>query len=355
MTLKKILFIDRDGTLIEEPEDKQVDSLEKLVFMPGVFPALLKLKDIGYRFVMVTNQDGLGTESFPQEQFEQVQNKVVKTFKDQGICFDQILVCPHTPEDGCMCRKPHLGMVRSILAEGNLDTEKSYVIGDRDTDLLLAENMGIKGLRISEQLSWSAIAEELVSLPRKATCQRNTRETQIKATINLDSQSQSHISTGLGFFDHMIEQLCRHGGFSCDLSVKGDLHIDEHHVIEDTALVLGETLRKALGDKVGINRFGFVLPMDETEARVSIDLSGRPFIKFEGNLNREKVGDMPTEMVPHFYRSLSESLGATLHINLEGENAHHLVESSFKAVGRALRMAITKNQETTVPSTKGAL
>jgi imidazoleglycerol-phosphate dehydratase / histidinol-phosphatase len=355
--MKKVLFIDRDGTLIEEPEDKQIDSLEKLQLLPLVIPSLLTLKQMGYRFVMISNQDGLGTDSYPEENFQLPQNKMLRLFESQGITFDDIKICPHFESDNCTCRKPHLGLVRDYLRDSEIDFEKSYVLGDRETDLAFAENMGIAGIRVGEEgLSWPDVVERIKATKRTGCVTRKTNETNISVEIDLDSNSSETISTGLGFFDHMLEQISKHGGFSMKVDAKGDLEVDEHHLIEDTALAIGEALRKALGDKIGINRFGFYLPMDETTAKVALDLSGRAFTVFKCDFKREKVGDIPTEMVEHFFRSLASSLAATINIEVNGENEHHMIESSFKAMGRALRMAISQSSMAgELPSTKGVL
>ncbi|MFI4954493.1 MAG: bifunctional histidinol-phosphatase/imidazoleglycerol-phosphate dehydratase HisB [Gammaproteobacteria bacterium] len=353
---KKILFIDRDGTLIAEPEDKQIDSLEKLVFLPGVFSVLLQLKNAGYSLVMVSNQDGLGTESFPQTTFEQPHQLMLNIFRSQGIEFDDILICPHKSVDQCECRKPKLGLVQNYLVEQKIERNHSYVIGDRETDLQLAANMGIKGIRIAETgaKDWYEILSLILNKPRVATIVRNTNETKISITVNLDDPRVVNIQTGVGFFDHMLEQLAKHGGFGLQISVVGDLHIDDHHTVEDVGIALGQAMRQALGDKRGIARYGFLLPMDEALAQVALDLSGRFYFTFSGNFTREKVGDLSTELVPHFFRSLAENLKATLHIEVKGENTHHMVEGIFKAVGRALRQAFTKVDEN-LPSTKGVL
>jgi len=353
------LFIDRDGTLIEEPPDEQVDSYAKLRFMPGVIPALLALRDAGFRLVMITNQDGLGTESFPQERFAGPQELMLQVFGSQGIRFDAILVCPHLPTDGCACRKPGTALVDEYLAAAPIDPKRSYVIGDRESDAALAANLGIPSIRILRDgdpgQTWEAAARRLTQSPRRrAQVRRQTRETDIDVRVDLDAESPIRISTGLGFFDHMLEQVARHGGFSLELTCHGDLQIDEHHTVEDCALVLGQALRQALGDKRGIARFGFLLPMDESRAQVAIDLSGRPYAVFEGRFNRERVGELPTELVPHFFRSLGETLGAAIHISVRGENTHHMVEACFKATGRALRQAL-RVEGAELPSSKGVL
>ncbi len=355
-TTTRIAFLDRDGTLVQEPEDQQVDRLDKVELVPGVIPALLKLKSAGFEFVMVTNQDGLGTDSFPTADFEIPQKFIVDLLASQGIEFRAVLVCPHTDADGCTCRKPQVGLVRDFLTEWQVDRANSVVIGDRETDLELARNMGVPGLRIdpADPNAWTAIAHQLVDRPRTATVERNTRETQIQVIVDLDAEGPIAVTSGIGFLDHMLDQVAKHGGFSLELRCAGDLEIDEHHTVEDIALALGQALREALGDKRGIARFGFLLPMDETEAQVAMDLSGRPYAKFDGEFPREAVGGLPTELVPHFFRSLAESLGAALHIRVRGDNAHHMVEACFKATGRALRQAKTREGEQ-LPSTKGQL
>ncbi len=354
----KVLFLDRDGTLIEEPEDEQVDALDKVRLVPGVIPALLKLHQHGYRFVMVSNQDGLGTESFPQAQFEACQAHVLDLFESQGIRFDEILICPHLPDDRCECRKPRAGLLTPYLAANDIDRQASAVVGDRATDQQLAERLGIRGLLVNcdepDALSWPDVVDQLCHADRIATVERNTNETRIAVKVNLDSASSTTISTGIGFFDHMLEQIARHGGFGLTLSCDGDLDVDEHHTVEDTAICLGTALRNALGNKFGIGRYGFLLPMDESEARVALDLSGRAAFRFDGRFPRNSVGKLSTEMIEHFFRSLAESLGAALHITVTGENTHHMVEACFKSVGRALRQAISR-QGSELPTTKGTL
>jgi imidazoleglycerol-phosphate dehydratase/histidinol-phosphatase len=351
------LFIDRDGTLVEEPRDEQVDSFQKLRLVSGVIPALIRLRDAGYRFVMVTNQDGLGTPTFPQQNFDGPQGLLLQILESQGLTFDAILICPHRPEEGCVCRKPGTALVDDYVARQPIDRARSRVIGDRDTDLLLAERLGLGGIRIQpgDPKAWPAIADTLTA--RAARCgsvERPTRETRVQATVNLDCADPIAVATGIGFLDHMIEQVARHGGFALQLQCQGDLHIDEHHTVEDCALALGQALRQAFGDKAGIARYGFVLPMDEAQARVAIDLSGRPYAVFDGHFGRERVGDLPTELVPHFFRSLGDALGAAIHIEVRGENTHHMVEACFKGLGRALRQAI-RYEGGGVPSSKGQL
>jgi imidazoleglycerol-phosphate dehydratase/histidinol-phosphatase len=353
---KKIAFLDRDGTLILEPADEQVDRLDKVALVPGVIAALQSLQSSGFEFVMVSNQDGLGTSSFPEADFRQVQDFVVELFASQGIRFLEIFICPHFPNDGCGCRKPHTGLLDEFLAGHAVDRQVSVVIGDRATDLELARNLGIPGIRIdpTDPDAWPAIAQQLTASPRRAAVKRETKETRVEVDVDLDTEGPIEVQTGIGFFDHMLEQIAKHGGFSLRLRCDGDLEVDEHHTVEDTALTLGEALRDALGDKRGIARYGFLLPMDEARAQVALDLSNRPYFVFEGAFPRDRVGQFPTEMVTHFFRSLAESLRAALHISVQGENTHHMVESCFKATGRAFRQAKAR-AGSELPSTKGAL
>src|ERR1700678_3241586 len=344
MSGRRILFLDRDGTLNEETPDEQIDSLDKIRLMPGVIPALLDLKRAGFAFVMVTNQDGLGTPSLPQERFESAHRFILNLFASQGIEFAAVFICPHFKREGCTCRKPGIGMVQEYLRADPIAIAHGYRAGARDTDLHFAEKWGVKGFNIAldggPAQTWPAIADCIVGQARRAHLHRVTTETRGRIDVDLSREGPSSISTGLGFFDHMLEQIARHGGFALQLKCTGDLHIDEHHTIEDCGLALGSALCEALGDKRGIARYGFLLAMDEAEAQVALDISGRPYFVWEGRFNRERIGELPTELVPHFFRSLAQTLGAALHLSVRGENTHHMVESCFKGVGRSLRQAI---------------
>jgi len=355
-TAGKIAFLDRDGTLILEPADEQVDQLEKVALVPGVIPALLRLRDSGYEFAMVTNQDGLGTASFPEADFRRVQDFVLGLFRSQGIEFRHVFICPHKSADGCSCRKPNPGILGEAARSLKFDRERSFVAGDRDTDLEFARNIGVSGYRIdpTDPDCWARIVHELLDQPRTASVLRETRETRIQVSVDLDAEQPISVHTGIGFFDHMLEQIAKHGGFALTLDCEGDLHIDEHHTVEDVALALGSALRQALGDKLGIARYGFVLPMDESWVQVALDLSGRACLVFKGKFPRSEVGQLPTELVPHFFRSLSDSLGANLHITVRGDNAHHMIEACFKGLGRTLRQAVARTGQS-LPSTKGTL
>lgn len=354
-----ILFIDRDGTLIEEPEDFQIDAYEKLRFVPGVVPALLKLRDAGYQFVMVSNQDGLGSEQYPRASFEGPHALMMQVFESQGIRFRDVLIDESWPHENRPTRKPGIGLVIPYLQDRSIDWARSAMVGDRQTDNQFAENLNIRAFQLKTaqfggEWDWAGIAHELADAPRRAAVQRNTKETKIHVEVDLDRIAEPVAKTGLPFFDHMLEQIGKHGGFALDVRAEGDLHIDEHHTVEDTGLALGQALKEALGDKRGIGRYGFTLPMDETLASAALDFSGRPYFVFTGEFRRERVGDLPTELVPHFFRSLCDAAGLNLNLKVEGDNDHHKVEASFKALARALRQAV-KREGDELPSTKGAL
>ena len=358
MSARRVLFLDRDGTLNEEVSDEQIDSLAKIRLMPGVVPALLELKRAGFAFVMVTNQDGLGTPAFPRESFDAAHRFILDLFHSQGIEFEGVFICPHFKRENCACRKPKLGMIQAFLDANDIDKTHSFMIGDRETDLEFAANLGVQGFRISlggrDEETWPAITARILGRARRARISRQTKETNISVEVDLSREGPSVIASGIGFFDHMLEQIAKHGGFALNLKCTGDLQIDEHHTVEDCALALGEALREALGDKRGIARYGFLLAMDEAEAQVALDLSGRPYFVWDGKFNRERVGELPTELVPHFFRSLAQSLGAALHISVRGDNSHHMIESCFKGVGRSLRQAVRLDSEG-IPSSKGTL
>jgi imidazoleglycerol-phosphate dehydratase / histidinol-phosphatase len=352
--MRKVLFVDRGGTLVVE-RHSVADPIERPL-VSGVIPALLRLKAAGYQFVIVTNQPGLGGADNPRAPFELADQKLLALLASQGIRFIGNFICSHTPEAHCACRKPAIGLVRDFVNVEPMDRERSAVVGNGDADVELARNLGIQGFKLGSPgaETWDAIAHQLVDRPRTATVQRRTKETDIRVTVDLDSEAEPRAKTGLGFFDHMLEQLGKHGGFKLEVQCAGDLHIDEHHTVEDVALTLGQALRQALGDKRGIERYGFLLPMDEADAEVSVDLGGRPFLVFEAKFGRDRVGDLPTELVPHFFRSLAETLGAAIHIRVRGENTHHMVEVCFKAVARALRQACRRHGDE-LPTTKGQL
>ncbi len=349
-----VLFVDRDGTLIEEPEDHQVDSYDKLALVPGVIPAMLRLRDAGWRFVMVTNQDGLGTQSFPQEQFDGPHELMLQILGSQGITFVDVLIDRSHPHDNLPTRKPGTALMTTLLKDRGIDWSRSVMVGDRPTDREFADNLGIPAYVLDDQVDWDRIAHELVTCPRTATVERVTSETTIRVSVDLDRAGESRVATGVGFLDHMLEQLAKHGGFSMSVECDGDLHIDEHHSVEDVAIAVGEAIREALGDKRGIGRYGFTLPMDEAQATAALDLSGRPYFVFEADFDRERVGDLPTEMVEHFWRSFADAMRCTLHLSIGPGNAHHQIEVGFKAVARALRQALPR-KGSELPSTKGML
>jgi imidazoleglycerol-phosphate dehydratase/histidinol-phosphatase len=357
--LTPILFIDRDGTLVEEPDDFQLDRLDKLRFIPGVIPALLRLRDAGYQFVMVTNQDGLGTPAFPQADFDGPHELMMQVLQSQGVSFREVLIDTSLPSDNAPTRKPGIGLALHYLKDRSVDWPRSAMVGDRETDNAFARNLGVRAFQLCTpqfggEWDWPAIAHALADAPRTARVERITRETRIRVEVDLDRVAEPSITTGLGFFDHMLEQIGKHGGFALSLHCDGDLHIDEHHTVEDSALALGQALREALGNKRGIGRYGFTLPMDEALATAALDFSGRPYLAFEGGFQRERIGDMPTELVAHFFRSLCESAGLNLNLQVRGDNDHHKVEACFKVVARALRQAI-KREGSELPSTKGLL
>ena len=356
--MKRLLFIDRDGTLIKEPADEQIDSFEKLEFVEGVFRNLGFIrKNLDFEFVMVSNQDGLGTDSFPEDTFWPVHNFILQTLKGEGIEFDNILIDRHFPEDNHPCRKPGTGMLTEYIDNPEYDLANSYVIGDRETDAQLAENLGCKALILGkDNITWEKIAEILFAGERTAEITRTTHETDITVRINLDGTGKCDIQTGLGFFDHMLEQIGRHGMMDLYVRCNGDLHVDEHHSIEDTGIVLGECLLKALGDKRGIERYGYTLPMDDCLCQVALDFAGRPWLVWDAEFHREKVGEMPTEMFLHFFKSVSDAAKMNLNIKAEGDNEHHKIEGIFKAFARSIRMAVKRDiYHYQLPSTKGAL
>lgn len=372
---KKALFIDRDGTLIFEPEDEQIDSLEKLEFLPKVFRNMFFIqKNLNYELVMVTNQDGLGTASYPEETFWPTQNKILQAFENEGVSFDDILIDRSFPHENQPTRKPGTAMLTKYLS-GDYDLANSYVIGDRLTDIQLAKNIGAKGILINngdlvEQMEkqglanhcvlvsedWDDIYACVAASERKAEVVRTTKETSVSILINLDGSGVCEISTGLHFFDHMLNQIGRHSGVDLKIAVKGDLEVDEHHTIEDTALALGEAFKMAVGDKIGMERYGFCLPMDDCLALAAIDFGGRPWLVWDAEFKREKVGDMPTEMFLHFFKSFSDAAACNLNIKAEGTNEHHKIEAIFKALAKAIKMAIKRDVfNFELPSTKGVL
>ncbi|HLO73366.1 MAG TPA: bifunctional histidinol-phosphatase/imidazoleglycerol-phosphate dehydratase HisB [Flavobacterium sp.] len=377
---KKVLFIDRDGTLVLEPENYQLDSLTKLEFYPKVFQFLSKIvKELDFELAMVTNQDGLGTESFPEETFWPTQNFILKAFENEGITFDEIFIDKSFPEDNTPTRKPRTGMLTKYLNNLEYDLENSFVIGDRITDVELAKNLGSKAIFIKNEenlggneiatsleelqnvitlqtTDWQKIYEFLKLDERTASIKRTTNETNIAITLNFDGTGKSNINTGIFFFDHMLDQIARHGQMDLDIQVKGDLEVDEHHTIEDTAIALGEVFAKALGNKLGIERYGFCLPMDDCLAQVAIDFGGRNWLVWEAEFKREMIGQMPTEMFFHFFKSFTDGAKANLNIKAEGTNEHHKIEAIFKAFAKAIKAAVKRDAEKMIlPSTKGML
>ena len=375
--MKKVLFIDRDGTLAMEPKDFQLDSLDKLIFYPEVFTYLGRIaRELDYELVMITNQDGLGTDSFPEDTFWPTHNFLLKSFKNEGVIFENILIDKSFPEEKAPTRKPQIGLLTEYLNSENYDLHNSFVIGDRVTDMELASNLGAKGLflcnndRLGEEESgqypsevialkttkWKEIYSFLKLEQRIVTQRRITKETSINMKLNLDGSGKSHIDSGIVFFDHMLDQLARHGGIDLELIVKGDLEVDEHHTIEDSAIVLGEGFAAALGDKLGIERYGFCLPMDDCLAQVSIDFGGRNWLVWKAEFKREMIGKMPTEMFMHFFKSFSDAAKANLNIKAEGINEHHKIEAIFKAFAKAIKSAIKRDSDKMIlPSTKGSL
>lgn len=361
---RKVLFIDRDGTIIREPEDEQIDSYEKLSFLPGAVSALARIaRETDYLLVMVTNQDGLGTESFPEDTFWPAHNLMLHILENEGIRFDEICIDRSFPHENAPGRKPGTAMLTHYL-NGDYDLENSFVLGDRATDIQLAENLGSKAIYFSDQpderaaistLNWEDVYNFLTSTPRTSSIKRKTNETDIDVAVNLDGKGKAEISTGIGFFDHMLEQLAKHGGLDLKVTVNGDLEIDEHHTIEDTALALGEAFVNALGTKKGIQRYGFLLPMDDCLAQVAIDFGGRPWLVWDAAFKREMIGEMPTEMFMHFFKSFADAAKCNLNIRAEGTNEHHKIEAIFKAWAKAVKMAVARTGETGIPSTKGML
>jgi imidazoleglycerol-phosphate dehydratase/histidinol-phosphatase len=376
--MKKYLFVDRDGTIIKEPADYQIDHIDKLVFFPNVISSLrLAHKVLGYQLVLITNQDGLGTESFPSEDFWPVQNLMIRTLESEGISFEKIAIDSSFPSENSPKRKPRTGMLTDLISQG-FDLENSFVIGDRYTDVELGKNLGIKSFlfnasqsgkdELNESLQalnksialecedWNSITDFLKKLDRKITHQRKTKETDIEITLNLEGTGESEISTGLGFFDHMLEQIARHGQLDLYVKCKGDLHIDEHHTIEDTGIALGEAFAKALGNKLGVERYGYCLPMDDALAQAAIDFGGRAWLMWDAKFKREKIGDMPTEMFFHFFKSFADGAKANLNLKASGFNEHHKIEGLFKAFAKAIKMAKKRDTEHLIlPSTKGSL
>ena len=352
--MNKVIFVDRDGTLLKEPADEQIDALDKVEFVPGAISGMKALVGLGYELVMASNQDGLGTPAFPEDTFWPAQNLLLNTLKGEGVVFDDILIDPSFPEDNSPCRKPGIGMFGKYL-DGSYDLANSWVIGDRETDLQLAANLGARGLQLGP-LTWEQIVETIRSTERSATVARKTAETDIYVRVDLDGKGSSSVDTGLKFLDHMLQQLVTHGGLALEIRCQGDLEVDEHHTMEDVAIALGEAIRQALGDKRGIERYGFALPMDESRALVLLDFGGRSELVWDVEFTREYVGDVPTEMFKHFFKSLSDALRANLYVQARGENNHHLAEGIFKALARSIKQAARRNVFSyDLPSSKGLL
>lgn len=361
---KKVLFIDRDGTIIREPEDFQIDSFEKLEFLPNVFSSLSRIaRELNYELVMVSNQDGLGTDSFPENTFWPVQNFILNALKNEGVNFADVLIDPSFEHENKPTRKPRTGMLQKYIY-GNYDLQNSFVIGDRQTDIKLAENLGTQSILIGDEKNaeatlvtsdWNEIYQYLKAVPRIGKVKRETLETSIDIEVNLDGNGASEINTGLPFFDHMLQQISKHGNLDLNVQVRGDLEIDEHHTVEDTAIALGDAFLKALGNKKGISRYGFLLPMDDCLAQVAVDFGGRPWLVWEAEFKREKIGDVPTELFFHFFKSFSDQARCNLNIKAEGDNEHHKIEAIFKAFAKAVKMAVSKTENYNIPSTKGIL
>lgn len=352
--MKKAIFIDRDGTILLEPSDEQIDSLEKMEWVPGAISGLKALVGLGYELVIVSNQDGLGTSSFLEDTYWPVQNKMLRTLEGEGVIFDDILVDRSFPEENLPTRKPGTGLLTKYM-DGSYDLSASFVVGDRDSDMQLAANLGATGLKVGE-LTWSEIVRTIRSTDRTCLIERNTKETKIRVFVDLDGKAPSGVDTGLKFFDHMLDQIAHHGGISLQVECKGDLEVDEHHTIEDVGIALGEALRTALGDKRGIDRYGFALPMDESRAIVLLDFGGRSELVWDVEFTREYVGDVPTEMFKHFFKSLSDAMKANLYVQARGENNHHLIEGVFKAFARSVKQAVRRDVFSyELPSSKGLL
>jgi imidazoleglycerol-phosphate dehydratase / histidinol-phosphatase len=362
--MKKVLFIDRDGTIINEPEDEQVDNFAKMKFLPGAISNLSKIaKETDYELVMVTNQDGLGTESYPEDTFWPVQYMVLEILKGEGIVFKEIFIDRTFPSEKAPTRKPGTALLVKYLAKG-IDLSSSYVIGDRLTDVELAKNLGCRAIYLNKQTAsdaelcttdWNEIYRFLKHKPRVAKVERKTSETDIIVEVNLDGSGKSSIDTGIGFFDHMLEQIGKHGNIDLTIKVKGDLHIDEHHTVEDVAITLGEAMLSAVGGKKGIERYSFVLPMDDCLAQVALDFGGRPWLVWDVKFLREKIGEMPSELIFHFFKSFSDNAKCNLNIKAEGENEHHKIEAIFKAFAKAIKQAVKQTDNFNLPSTKGSL